>query len=97
VTSAWILDFDYRSHEVGDGNTLLTYPNPDHADKMTHFQCLGLELMPNGTTWLCRQCGGGSDPTQLKIPGPQFLNLQNLGQTCYMFSSVQCLFMRVGW
>ncbi|KAG9191096.1 hypothetical protein G6011_09184 [Alternaria panax] len=79
--------------ELGDDTTLLACSTADHATKMTHYRCLGLDAMPEGTdTWPCSQCESGSNQSlKAKLKFPRHLNMKNIGNTCYLSSSVQGL------
>ena len=80
--------------ESGDDTTLLACSTADHATKMTHYHCLGLDAMPGDTeTWPCKQCEGGPNQSlMVKLKFPRYLNMKNIGNTCYLSSSVQGLY-----
>ncbi|KAI4920043.1 hypothetical protein J4E90_002183 [Alternaria incomplexa] len=80
--------------ESGDDTTLLACSTADHATKMTHYHCLGLDAMPGDTeTWPCKQCEGGPNQSlMVKLKFPRYLNMRNIGNTCYLSSSVQGLY-----
>ncbi|CAN9331184.1 unnamed protein product [Alternaria alternata] len=80
-------------NESGDETTLLACSMAHHATKMTHYHCLGLDAMPEDSdTWPCKQCESGSKPSFLvKLKYSRYLNMMNIGNTCYLSSAVQGL------
>ncbi|KAH4924066.1 hypothetical protein HBI79_162970 [Parastagonospora nodorum] len=73
--------------EIGDKSTLLACTTKGHTERLTHYHCLGLDRMPTDTVaWPCKECEGESRPSHM------FLNLKNIGNTCWMSSSIQCVY-----